>query len=135
MMLRSCWLCNTSFDATGTDQRYCTRQCARRAYKLRSKIKLIVRDHATCHLCGYGVDVARLGTCHEDAPTRDHIMAGTGAHRANSWGRGVRLAHCRCNNARGAMPLSEWFGSGRARLAGYRYDPQRDRFPAKREGV
>ena len=63
------------------------------------------RDGDACHLCGLAMTFARAGRSPDDA-TIDHIVpksAGGGDAATN-----LRLAHKRCNEARGNLSMEEW---------------------------
>ena len=63
------------------------------------------RDGDNCHLCGLAMTFARAGRSPDDA-TIDHIVPksqGGGDAATN-----LRLAHKRCNEARGNLSMEDW---------------------------
>lgn len=63
--------------------------------------KIIDRDGARCWLCGNPIDIS-FGPHHAMAPSRDHVVPiSRGGSNAPE---NIRLAHRRCNNARGNQP-------------------------------
>jgi 5-methylcytosine-specific restriction endonuclease McrA len=67
---------------------------------LARRLKVAARDGWLCHLCGEPVDPAGQG---EDAPSIDHVVPRS--RGGSSRQENLRLAHKRCNNARGSAPL------------------------------
>lgn len=107
-----CSWCGERFTATSTagTERYCSKRCASRAYKLgsgrfaisaRARLAIYERDAWTCQLCMEPVEASlmALDPLNDWAPSLDHIVPQSkgGTHGEDN----LRLAHRWCNAVRG----------------------------------
>lgn len=116
-MRRGCAYCGALLPSG--NKTYCNRRCIKKAYRIRSLLRVAVRDHWTCQLCGKPVSITDTGTNTIDSPTRDHIIPRSVLPGPRLSQDQVQLAHGRCNSWRGDMPMSTWNQTKRSLAAGY----------------
>lgn len=109
-----CSHCGTNFTGTTAHASYCSKRCAWAAQAKRygaspkhnKRLRVLMRDHWTCWICGGDIDPELFGTgevCPE-YPSVDHVIerdAGGSNDEAN-----LRAAHMGCNSSRGGRYLA-----------------------------